>query len=168
MKNQKNDLINQKKEQFFLFKSNKDIYAFEALEVLEIVEYQHITKVPMMSNYIKGSTNIRGNIIAVIDLLQRFGLQETQISKKTSFAILKKDYLDKELQIAVIIEEVYEVENISIQDVESTPNFGTNVDKIFIKNMAKYKNEYIPILDIDTVLDIDELSTLSSGKGKIC
>ncbi len=58
-------------KQYFLFISNSDIYGVEALDVAEIVEYPHITKVPTMNNFVKGVTNIRGNIIAVVDLLQR-------------------------------------------------------------------------------------------------
>ena len=148
-------------KQYFLFISNKDIYALEALDVIEIVEYQKITKVPMMSNFVKGVTNIRGNIIAIVDLLQRFGLDETQILDKTSLAILRKKHNDKELQIAIIIDEVYEVDNINDKDIESTPEFGTRVDKRFIKSMAKYNNEFIPILDIDTILNLQELSVIS-------
>lgn len=148
-------------KQYFLFISNKDIYAVEALEVLEIVEYQNITKVPMMNNFVKGVTNVRGNIIAVIDLLQRFGLDQTERSDKTSLAILRKKHLDKELQIAIIIDEVYEVDHINQKDIEVTPNFGTRIDNIFIQSMAKYDDEYIPILDINTILDIAEISILS-------
>ena len=159
-----NKLLNTE-EQYFLFISNKDIYAIKALEVVEIVEYQNVTKVPMMSNYVKGVTNIRGNIIAVIDLLQRFGLGETEIGSKTSLAILRKKHLDKELKIAIIIDEVYEVDNISNKNIEPTPNFGTKINKIFINSMAKYNNdEYIPILDVNSILEISEISLLSTKK----
>jgi purine-binding chemotaxis protein CheW len=149
-------------KQYFLFISNSDIYAIEALDVIEIVEYQNITKVPMMSDFVKGVTNIRGNIIAVIDLLQRFGLEETNILDKTSLVILKKRHLDKELQIAIIIDEVFEVDNISSVNIEHTPSFGTRIDKKFIKSMAKYDDEFVPILDIDAILNIDEISVLTA------
>jgi purine-binding chemotaxis protein CheW len=151
-------------KQYFLFISNNDIYAIEALDVIEIVEYQNITKVPMMSSFVKGVTNIRGNIIAVVDLLQRFELEETKVLDKTSLAILRKKYLDKELQIAIIIDEVYEVDNISDVNIELTPSFGTRVDKKFIKSMAKYNDEFVPILDIDAILDIEEISVLTAFK----
>ena len=149
-------------KQYFLFISNQEIYAFDSLDVVEIIEYQNITKVPMMNKFVKGVTNIRGNIIAVIDLLERFGLNETIVSDKTSLVILKKSYDNKELQIAIVIDEVYEVDNISDINIEETPAFGTQVDKRFIKNMAKYNDEYIPVLNIDSVLDVEELSILNS------
>ena len=152
-------------KQYFLFILNKEVYAVEALEVVEIVEYQSLTKVPMMQNYIKGVTNVRGNIIPVMDLSLRFKLDETIIREKTSLAILKKKYNDKILQIAIIIDEVHEVDNIHNKDIETTPDFGTNVDKVFISSMAKYNGEYVPILDIDTLLNIDVISILEKDKG---
>ena len=151
--------------QFFLFLSNQEIYAVEALEVIEIVEYQNITKVPMMSRFVKGVTNVRGNIIAVLDLLDRFGVESATILDKTSLAILKKEHDGKYIQIAIIIDEVYEVDNIPQNDIEETPTFGTKIDKKFIKSMAKYNGEYIPILDIDSILNIDEISIISNNKG---
>ena len=155
-----NQVIENNAKQYFLFLLNEEIYAFEALEVVEIVEYQHITKVPMMSDFIKGVTNIRGNIIAVLDLMQRFGEEESIIKNKTSLVILKNRQTDKELQIAIIIDEVYEVEQISSSEIENTPSFGTKIDKKFIKSMVKYNGNYLPILDIDVILNIEELSAL--------
>ncbi|MEA3315830.1 MAG: chemotaxis protein CheW [Campylobacterota bacterium] len=156
-----NNEIQNKDNQYFLFLSNKDIYAVEALEVIEIVEYQQITKVPMMNRFVKGVTNIRGNIIAVLDLLDRFGVEPSTIYDKTSLVILRKEYDGKNLQIAIIIDEVYEVDNIPQKNIEKTPTFGTRIDKKYIKNMAKYNGEYIAILDINSILNIDDISMLS-------
>jgi len=153
------------KEQIFFFISNNDIYALEAVNVIEIIEHQHITHVPLMKNYVKGVTNVRGNIIPVIDLLTRFSLEKTDTNKKTYFVIVKKKYLDKEIQIAIIIDKVFEVDEITQSDIEDPPDFGTKVDKAYIKQMVKYNDEYIPVLDIDVILDIDEISNLSTKEG---
>jgi len=148
-------------KQYLLFILNNEIYAIEALEVVEIVEYQELTKVPKMQDYVKGVTNIRGNLIPVIDLMSRFGLaNETEIGDKTSLAIIKKKHLDKIVKIAVIVDMVVEVESISSDYIEPTPMFGTSIDREFILAMAKYENEYLPILNIDTILDIDTISKL--------
>lgn len=152
-------------EQYFIFLLQEERYAFEALDVLEIVNFQNITQVPTMSKCISGVTNIRGNLIAVVDLLQRLEVEKTTLTNQVYFSILKKRYLDKELQIAVMIDEALEVDSIEIHDIESTPNFGTNINKRFIKSMAKYKDEYIPVLNIDSLLDIDEISMLNKVEG---
>lgn len=154
-----------KKEQIFFFISNSDIYALEAVNVIEIIEHQHITHVPLMKEYVRGVTNVRGNIIAVIDLLKRLGLKQSNRPKKNFFVIVNKKYMDKEIQIAMVIDKVFEVDEISQENIDSPPDFGTKVDKAYIKQMVKYNDEYIPVLDIDVIFDMDDISKLSTKKG---
>ncbi len=148
------------KKQYLLFLSGKELYAIEALKAQEIVEYSEVTKIPMMNSFVKGVTNIRGNIVPVIDLLDRFDLGKTSIGKKTSIVVT--NYMDNEdiSQIGIIIDEVYEVDMISNSDLRAAAEFGSKVDAKFIQNMGKYNNEYIPILNTQTILNIDELSKL--------
>ncbi len=136
--------------QYFFFKSGGDIYAIDAESVSEMVEYQSFTKVPMMPPYVKGVSNIRGEIVTVIDLLIRFGLGETKIGKKTSMVIVDK--------IALIIDEVHEVNTIASEDIKVSLDFGFKIDQRFIKNMARYNDEYIAILNSAEILNLKEIS----------
>lgn len=150
--------VTQDGQQYFLFISGGDIFAMDALLVSEIVEYQGITKVPMMKSCVKGVTNVRGNIIAVVDLLDRFELGETKLTPRTSLAIIKKTHLDKTISIAIIIDEVYEVDNIADINLKVSPDFGTKINRKFIKHIGRYNNEDIAILNTETILNIKELA----------
>lgn len=136
--------------QYFFFKAGGDIYALDAGVVSEMVEYQPFTKVPMMPPYIKGVCNIRGEIITVIDLLARFSLGTIKVDNKTSMVIVNK--------IALIIDEVHEVNTISDEDIKPSLDFGFKIDQRFIKNMARYNGEYIAILNSDEILNLKEIS----------
>ena len=103
-------------------------------------------------------TNIRGDIVPVIDLLERFDMGSTAIGTKTSIIVMKSMLKGVEIQMGVLIDEVYEVDDIKTVDLKDTPPFGSRVDKSFIKNMGHYNKDYIPILDMKTILDIDVLS----------
>ena len=155
---EENDLNRNDGQQYFLFISGGDIYAMDALLVSEIVEYQNITKVPMMQSCIKGVTNVRGNIITVVDLLDRFSLGETKLTPRTSLAIVKKTHLDKSVDIAIIIDEVYEVDYISDNNLQVSPDFGTKINKSFIKYIGRYNNKDIAILNTDKILNISDLA----------
>jgi len=139
-------------KQYFFFKAGGDIYALDAHDVTEMVEYQSLTKVPLMPSFVKGVTNIRGEIITVVDLLQRFDLGEVKISKKTSLVIINK--------IAIIIDEVHEVNTIAEEDIKSSLDFGFKIDKRFVKNMARYNDDYIAILNCEEILNTDEIANL--------
>lgn len=144
--------------QYLLFYLKGEIYAIEALLTSEIVEYSHIAKVPTMASYIKGVTNIRGNIVAVIDIADRFKFGESIIGQKTSIVVLHYSGEDKISEIGIIIDEVYEVEDIPLSDIKDVPEFGTKINKRFISKMAKYRGEYIPILNTQAILNTKELS----------
>jgi len=144
--------------QYLLFILDETVYAVEALHAKEIVEYSQVTKVPRMDPCVKGVTNIRGDIVPVIDLLERFGMGSTAIGTKTSIIVMKSMSKGVEIQMGVLIDEVYEVDDIKAVDLKDTPQFGSRVDKSFIKSMGHYNKDYIPILDMKTILDIDVLS----------
>lgn len=152
------ELINNKGEQYFLFLSKNDLYALEVLSVREIVEYQDITKVPHLSSCVKGVTNIRGNIVAVIDLSQRFNLEATDIQERTSFAIVQVLHNNKMHDIALMIDEIYEVDGLDDGSLCNTPLFGTKVPTHFIKGLGKYNNKEVCILNQEELLKIAELS----------
>ncbi len=145
-------IIMSDEEQYFFFKLGGDIYAIEAQNVTEMLEYQSYTKVPMMPSYVKGVTNIRGEITTVIDLLDRFSLGKAEINKKSSLVIVNS--------IALIIDEVYEVTTISKENIKSSLDFGCKIEKRFIKNMAYYQEEYIAIINCEVLLDYDEISKI--------
>ena len=157
--NTQDDTLNKNDgKQYFLFISGGDIYAMDALLVAEIVEYQNITKVPMMQSCIKGVTNVRGNIITVVDLQDRFNLGQTKLTPRTSLAIVKKTHHDKTVDIAIIIDEVYEVDYISDESLKFSPDFGTKINKAFIKNIGRYNEKDIAILNTDKILNISDLA----------
>lgn len=140
--------------QYLFFKAGGDIYAIESNYVSEMVEYQTFTKVPSMPSYVKGVTNIRGNIICVIDLLKRLELGSTKVGKRTSLIIIN--------EIALIIDEVHEVSTICDEDIKASLDFGFKVKQRFIKNMARYEDGYIAILNCDEILNIEEISKIEA------
>lgn len=146
--------------QYLLFYLNQEVYAIKALSTNEIVEYTQITKVPKMASFVKGVTNIRGNIVPVVDLLERFDLGSSDIGAKSSIIVINYASEERVSQIGVIIDEVYEVDNILDEDMQNPPEFGSKIPKRFISKMGKYKGEFIAILDMQSILDTKELSQL--------
>jgi purine-binding chemotaxis protein CheW len=168
-------MLSQDGEQYLFFMVGEDMYGINSTTVLEMVEYQGLTKVPMMQSYVKGVTNVRGNIIPVIDLQGRFGMGESEISERTSLVIVKKKLMrmedeseemsESEEMMAIVVDRVHEVGYISEKDIKQVPAFGTKIATKYIKDMAMYKNEYVALLNIDTILDYREISQLGGHHG---
>lgn len=148
--------------QYLFFKLNNQSYALKASAVKEIVDYAEVTSVPKANKAIKGITNIRGDIVPIIDPKILFHIEDTGIGKRTSFIILNiyNDRKETNLSIALMVDLVNEVDDISSEDILPTPQFGTKIDSKYIENMIRYEHEddYVTVLDVDAVINIQELA----------
>jgi|GEM_PF-117949 len=155
------ELLNSDSDQCFFFLCGGVHYAIDALSVNEIIEYQNITKVPLLNSYILGITNIRGSIIGVVDLLDRFENIKASIDKKTALVVVNTVYDNKIYNIALLVDEIYEVDGLDKNSITSVPTFGTKIKQSFIKSMARYNEKEIYLLNINEILDISQLSQLN-------
>ena len=147
-------------KQYLTFLLKDELFGLEVSPIKEIIEYFPVTKVPMMSDFVLGVINVRGDVLPVIDLSARIDLGKNIRSKKTCIVIVEIDDDEKKMNIGIIIDAINQVIAMPNKSLEPTPEFGLKVDKRFIKNMMRIENKFIEILNLDTILMLDELSTL--------
>ncbi len=151
--------------QFLTFYIAQELYALSVIHVKEIIEYAVVTKVPLMHNCISGITNIRGNVIPVLDLGIRLGITDTQtINKRTSIIVIEKENDIGNFDIGLIVDEVNEVFDIYTKEQEDAPVFGSKIRKEFIEHIGKVHGSFIPILNSSALINVEELSQVSSAK----
>lgn len=134
------------------FMLSKEEFGFEILKVKEIIGMMTITAIPKMPIYVKGVTNLRGQVIPVIDLRLKFGMPETEQTPETCIIVVD---VDGSL-IGVIVDQVSEVLDINAEDIEDAPQFGLKIDTNFILGMGKAKGSVKILLDINKVLNDSE------------
>lgn len=143
---------------YLTFNLAREMYGIEILKVREIIGMIDITPVPQTPNFVKGLINLRGKVIAVIDLRTKFNLEEAPYSNETCMIIA--DLIEK--QIGLIIDSVCEVVDIPESNVETTPSFGASINTEFIKGIGKIEKQVIILLDIEKVLTSEELIKVQS------
>jgi purine-binding chemotaxis protein CheW len=150
--------------QYLTFLLSGEVYALGILNTKEIIDYGYLTEVPMMPAFVRGVINLRGSVVPVIDLLARFGKGITPIAKRTGIVIveIQNDSEDETHQyVGIIVDVVNEVVDISPEEIEPAPNFGTGIRPDFINGMAKRNDRFIILLNINRVLSVNEMATLS-------
>ncbi len=157
---EESELLHPDATQYFIFMCDNNYFAIEALQVVEIIEVPHITKVPLLHSFVLGVTNIRGSMVAVLDLRQRVGMRAVDIGKKTTVVIAKTEQRESVHHISFMIDEIYEVDGLVEKEFTQTPIFGTSINPKFIGNIGKYGTKDIAILDLDKVLDLNEISKI--------
>jgi purine-binding chemotaxis protein CheW len=78
--------------QYLTFFVGGEEYAVNILKVKEIIEYDTVTAVPNTAPWIRGVTNLRGNVVPVIDLAVKFGLPASKVSKLSCIVITEVSY----------------------------------------------------------------------------
>ena len=150
--------------QYLTFVLGGEIYALGILNIKEIIDYGNLTEVPMMPSFVRGVINLRGSVVPVIDLSARFGKANTQIAKRTGIVIVEtgnESEHNGQQDIGIIVDAVNEVVDINQQEIEPPPSFGTGIRPDFISGMAKRNNHFIILLNVNRVLSVDEMATLS-------
>ena len=110
---------------------------------------QQITRVPKVPAYLKGVINLRGEVIPVMSLRLKMGLDEDVINRNTRIIILK---IESEGSVGVIVDEVKEVIKLSEDQIESTTAEGAVPEsRRFVSAVGKNGDELISILDIASI-----------------
>ncbi len=133
-------------------------------KVKEIIEYSAMTRVPLTPPHIRGVSNLRGNVIPIIDMAVRLNKPVHKVSKRTCIIIVELEDDGESLDIGFVVDEVDEVMDIKESQIESAPQFGADIRSDFISGMIQIDNHFIILLSMDEVLSIKELSELILGE----
>jgi len=148
-------------QQILTFQLRGELFGLEILKVKELLEYNSITKVPMVPDYIRGVINLRGSVVPVVDLSFLFSKTSSEITKKSCIIIVESSTGDAVSSTGILVDNVNEVLDVVGKDIEPPPSFGSNLKTSFMLGMAKVGEEIVILLDMDYLLSFDELSSMS-------
>lgn len=146
--------------QFLTFLLGEELYAIGILQVREIIEYATVTRVPNMPASIRGVINLRGAVAPVVDLAVRFGLPESQVTKRTCVIIAEVAAGGDRLVMGLMADAVSQVIDLPPADIEPPPAFGTRVRVDFLRGLGKIGKKFVLILDLDRALSNTELTSV--------
>ena len=152
------NILLEKEGKYLTFALGHEEYGLEILKVREIIGYMEITAVPQTPIYVKGVINLRGQVIPVIDLRTKFGMETIQVTEETCIVVVETCQDNHKYSTGIVVDHVQEVLDISGENIEEAPKFGSSVSTDFILGMGKIGNSVKILLDIDKVLAGTELS----------
>ena len=153
--------VDEAPSQYLTFALGGEMFAVGILNVKEIIEYGHLTEIPMMPAFIRGVINLRGSVVPVIDLSARFGGKTTEVSRRTCIVIVEVSDGEMRHDIGIMVDAVSEVLDIPGSEIEPPPSFGAKIRADFIFGMGKVGGKFVIILNIDKVLSVEEIALLT-------
>lgn len=150
-----------RKGKYLIFGLGREEFGIRVINVREIMRMQRVTAVPRAPAYIKGVINLRGKVIAVVDLRAKFGLAESEYTARTCIIVVQVRKDGVPLLMGIIVDDVVEVLHITAADIEDTPDFGQDASIPHLLGVAKIKDRVKILLDIEEALLTPDVRALN-------
>ena len=128
-------------------------YGGDILQIQEVTQMSHITRVPHVRSYIKGVTNLRGNIVPTLDLRTRLGLGNGDELTNQQIMIARTDAG----LLGYIVDSVREVITVPRSAIEPTPEDWLDADHQYFVGIAKLEGNLVTLVDFSRIVHSDRV-----------
>lgn len=134
--------------QYIVVRLGEEQYGIDIRNIDNIVKMQRITRVPKLPAYLKGVINMRGEVIPVLSIRLKMGLEADEITKATRILIVK---LEEEGNVGFIVDEVKEVVTLYESEIEKISSDITAEKGNLINAVGKHNGELISLFDLASI-----------------
>ncbi|MGR9051085.1 MAG: chemotaxis protein CheW [Gammaproteobacteria bacterium] len=142
-------------QQFLSFTLGDEEYGVDILSVREIRSWEPVSRIPNVPFYEKGVVNLRGAIVPIIDLRDRFELPHSGYTPLTVVVVLQTTIGLRTRVMGVVVDAVSDVVDIDKTKIQSPPDFGTKVNTEFIHGLASVGQRMVMLLDVRKLLKLE-------------
>ncbi len=140
------------RKQFIVVKIGSEQYGIDIGYVDNIVRMQKITRVPKAQSYFPGIINLRGEIVPVMSVRTKMGLEPDEITDASRIIILK---IEQQGSFGIITDAVKEVVTLSEEEIDKVSGVRAGKD-FFINGIGKHGDELISLFDINAIIEEKE------------
>ena len=142
--------------QYLTISLGQEQYALEILRVQEIRGYTPPTPMPNTPHHIKGVINLRGSVVPVVGLRERFGLEPLTEHRFSVIVLVRVG----SRVLGLLVDAVSDVLTLKEGDIEPTPQLD-GIDTSFIRGLAKSGDKLIALLDLAAAIGVVELDAVA-------
>ncbi|MCO7226118.1 chemotaxis protein CheW [Pleionea sp. CnH1-48] len=144
-------------KQFLTVSLQGETYCIDILSVNEIRGWQTPTMLPNAPEYVKGVINIRGNIVPIIDLRQRFNMEFQEYNETTVVIVLSVEEAGISRVMGVVVDAVSDVLNIDESEIKDAPDMSGSIDASFVMGLCNVDDGVVVILDVEGLLALSDI-----------
>lgn len=116
--------------QYIVIRLGDEQYGIDIRYIDNIVRMQHITRVPKVPAYLKGVINLRGEVLPVMSLRLKMGLEADELTRATRIIILK---LEQQGSVGIIVDEVKEVVTLGTSEIEKCLRMPVRIKRVYYR-----------------------------------
>lgn len=140
--------------QLVAFRVGREDFGVDVKKVEGVISMVDVTRMPRAPEFVEGIINLRGQIVAVVDLATRLGIEAGERGHTTRIVVVEA----QDVKVGLIV-ELPEVINVNRDDIEASPTIASSdVSSSFIRGVVKLGERLLILLDVDRVLSDEELT----------
>ena len=143
----------QEKKQYIVVKLGSEQYGIDISYVDNIVRMQKITRVPKAQPYFKGIINLRGEIVPVMSIRKKMGLEDDVITDASRIIILK---IEEKGLLGIMVDEVCEVVTLNVDEIDKSAINTNSAKDNFINGIGKNGESLISLFEINSIIEEKE------------
>lgn len=140
-------------EQYLTFVLGNEEYAIEILKVQEIKSWSPVTPIPCSPDYLLGVINLRGAIVPVVDLRQKFGLDSKEFTPVTAVIIVRATDSDQQRVAGMVVDQVAEVYHLQSGQIQESAGIAASIDADFISGLAQIDEKLVIMINLENIID---------------
>ncbi|WP_392537827.1 chemotaxis protein CheW [Legionella sp. 227] len=144
--------------QLIVFRSGNEEFCIPISDAQEIIKVVPITPIPDSPYFIRGLINVRGDIVAIIDIKSLFFLP-TAVNDNPKHIIITKQNSGI---FGLMVDEVVEVLRVNGADINKNPSSIINIHEKYVGGVVIDENRLIILLNLASILAQEELIKLSA------
>jgi purine-binding chemotaxis protein CheW len=139
------------------FHLGEEVYGIEVKQVREILLINNILPVPGAPDYVLGITNIRGNVVTVLDARTRINLPAIDHTDSTRMIVLESDGD----VAAIVVDNVVDIIDLPESSIDLNPKLKVNKDSKYINGVVTHSGGLIIILNAERFITEEQLDMVS-------
>jgi purine-binding chemotaxis protein CheW len=145
--------------QIVAFKLGNEEYGLHIDQIKEVVITPAITRMPQTPSYVKGVANIRGNVIAIFDLEDRFNLTRTIETRGSKYTLVVES---EDVKMGLLVSDVPNTVSVNTADLDESVGIinDASAETNYIKGIIKTGERLIILIDIFKVIDQEATNVL--------
>ena len=130
------------------FALDREEFGIPIAQVREVIRVGEITRVPQAREHVRGVTNLRGRILAVVEIRSRMGLRPAEITPKSRVIVVGVH----DRTLGILVDSVSQVVKVSAKSVAPAPEEVLSSNADYITGVARWNSRLIILLDLEKVL----------------
>ena len=140
-----NEINHEPMVRLITFNLNNETYGIEVSQVREILRINQSFPVPGAPDYVLGITNIRGNVITILDARIRFNLPKVEYTENARMIVVESG----NDTVAVVVDSVSDVIDITKSSIDVNLKINLSGDSRYINGVVTHAHGLIIILNIE-------------------